>query len=130
MTVKVLVSDKNRRLNFPAVSISSKQRKLTLNQPAFSLLAKEYRVESQYVQILFDDEDNAGIFFIKLCDETSLGCRKLDSPSTRTRTCSISNLIEVLNWSHAGTTRFEMTYDNQFEAGKVNTNKPLDFEER
>ena len=130
MTVKVLVSEKNQRLNYPAVSISSKQKKLTLNQPAFSLLVMEYGKDSQYVQILFDDEDNTGTFLIKLCDATSVGSRKLDVPSKGTRTCSISNLIEVLKWTTTETTRFEMTYDNQFKAGKVDTNKPLDFDER
>ena len=130
MTVKVLVSEKNHRLNYPAVSISKKQTKLTLNQPAFSLLNREYGEESQYVQILFDDEDNTGIFWIKLCDSTSRGCRKLDTPSKATRTCSISNLIQVLNWTNTNTTRFEMIWDDQIEAGKVDTNKPLNFEER
>lgn len=129
MTVKVLVGDKNQRLNYPAVSISSKQRRLTLNQPAFSLLIMEYGAESQYAQILIDDE-HSGIFWIKLCDGTSIGCKRLDSSSTSTRTCSISNLIEVLNWTTTETARFKMIWDDQIEAGKIDTNKPLNFEER
>lgn len=128
MTVKVLISDKNLRLNYPAVSISVKQKRLILNQPAFSLLVKEYGKESQYVQILCDAEDNSGIFWIKLCDGTSAGSRKLDSPSTSTRSCSVSNLIEVLNWTTTETTRFEMIWDKHLKAGKIETDKPLGFE--
>lgn len=130
MTVKVLVNEKNQRLSYPAISISKNQKKLTLNQPAFCLLMEEYGKDSQYAQILFDDEDNAGIFWIKLSDGTSIGSRKLDLPSKHTRTCSIGNLIEVLNWTNTNTTKFELIWDDQIDAGKVDTNKPLNFEER
>jgi hypothetical protein len=126
MAVKVLIiSDKNPRLNYPAVSISAKQKRLILNQPAVLRLIEEYGTESQYVQILCDAEDNSGIFWVKLCDATSVGSRKLDSPSKSVRTCSISNLIEVLNWTTTETTRFEMTWDKHLKAGKVETDKPL-----
>jgi hypothetical protein len=125
MTVKVLIGEKNPRLNYPAVSISAKQKRLILNQPAFLRLVEEYGAESQYVQILCDDEDNSGIFWVKLCDGTSAGSRKLDSPSKSTRTCNITNLIEVLNWNTTETTRFEMTWDKHLKAGKVETNKAL-----
>jgi hypothetical protein len=129
MTAKVLISDKNRRFSFPVVSISSKLRRLSLNQPAFSLLVKEYGSESAYIQILVDDtEENKGICWIKLCDGKSMGGRKLDASSKSTRTCNITTLIESLNWTKLETTRFEMLWDQELEAGKIDTKKPLGSE--
>jgi len=129
MTAKVLISEKNRRFNFPAVTMSAKLRRLSLNQPAFSLL-KEHGGESSYIQILLDDaEDNKGIFWIKLCDGISPGSRKLDASSKSTRTCNVTGLIESLNFSNPETTRFEMQLDRELKAGKIDTKKPLGLEE-
>ncbi len=129
MTAKVLISEKNQRFNFPVVTISLKLKRLSLNQPAFSLLVKEYGAESAYIQILVDDtEENKGICWIKLCDGKSPGSRKLDSSSKSTRTCNVTTLIESLNWTKLETTRFEMQWDQELEAGKIDTKKPLGSE--
>lgn len=129
MSAKVLISTKNQRFNFPAVTINAKLNRLTLNQPAFLLLVKEYGAESQYAQILLDDaEENTGIFWIKLCDGKSPGSRKLDASSRSTRTCNITGLIESLNWSNTETTRFEMEWDQELKAGRIDTNRPLGSE--
>jgi hypothetical protein len=129
MAVKVLISTKNQRLNFPAVTVNVKLRRLSLNQSATSLLIREYGGESSYAQILLDDaEENKGLCWIKLCDGKSPGSRKLDSSSKSTRTCNITGLIESLNLSNTETTRFEMQLDKQLKAGKIDTNKPLDHE--
>jgi hypothetical protein len=128
MTVKVLINEKNQRLNHPAVTINPKLRRLMLNQQAFSLLLKDHGTESQYVQILYDYADPKGIFWIKMCNPELPGSRKLDTTSKSTRTCNISSLLQVLNLNSTETTRFEMTYDKQLKAGKVNTGKPLGLE--
>ena len=130
MTAKVLISEKNRRFNFPVATISSKLRRLSLNQPAFSLLVKENGAESAYIQILVDDtEENKGICWIKLCDGKSPGSRKIDKSSKSTMTCNITTLIESLDWTKLETSRFEMQWDQELEAGKINTRKPLGSEE-
>jgi hypothetical protein len=129
MSAKVLISTKNQRFNFPAVTINAKLNRLTLNQSAFLLLVKEYGAESQYAQILLDDaEENKGLFWIKFCDGKSPGSLKLDASSRSTRTCNISSLIESLNLSNAGTTRFEMERDQELKAGRIDTNRPLGSE--
>lgn len=125
MAVKILINEKNQRLNHPAVTINPKLRRLTLNQQAFSMLVKENGTESHYAQILYDDTQAEVIFWIKLCDAKSLGGRKLDSCSKSTRTCNIASLMQVLNWTTTETARFEMTYDKQLKAGKVDPRKPL-----
>lgn len=126
MTVKILINEKNQRLNHPAVTINPNLRRLTINQQSFSLLLKEYGTESPYAQILWDDaEANKGIFWIRLCNAESPGSRKLDVSSKTTRTCSISSLLQVLNLNSTETTRFEMTYDKQLKALKVDTGNPL-----
>jgi hypothetical protein len=130
MAVKILINEKNQKLNYPAVTINSKLRRLTLNQPAFSLLVKEHGTESEYAQILWDDTEAQGIFWIVLCNPESPGSRKLDISSKTTRTCNITSLRPVLNWNTTETTRFEMTYDKQLKAGKINTGKPLGLEGR
>jgi hypothetical protein len=125
MTVKILVNE-NRRLNFPAASISTHLNRLTLNKEAFLCLVKEHGSESQYAEILLDDaEDKKGIFYIKFCDGTSAGSRKLDAPSKSSRTFNINNLIQALNLNFTTTTRFKMDYDKVLKAAKVNTNEPI-----
>lgn len=129
MSVKVLINTKNQRFNFPAVSVNVKLRRLSLNQSAFLFLVEQYESESQYAQILLDDsKENKGVFWVKLCDGKSPGSRKLDSSSKSTRTCNIRGLIESLNLSNTETSRFEMQWDQELEAGKINTQKPLGSE--
>ena len=125
MTVKVLVSEKHKRFNQPVVTLSPKLQRLTLNRAAFSMLVKEYAGESQYAQILWDDEDNSGIFWIVLCEATAPGCRKLDVSSRSTRTCCITTLIESLGYTSSDTSHYHLTWDKQIKGGKVNTNEPL-----
>ena len=125
MTVKVLVSEKHQRFNQPVATINSKLQRLTLNRAAFSMLVKEHGGESQYVQILWDDEDTSGIFWIVLCEATAPGCRKLDVSSRSTRTCGITTLIQSLGWTSTDTSHFNLTWDKQIKGGKVNTNEPL-----
>jgi hypothetical protein len=125
MTVTILANE-NRRLNYPAVSISTSLSRLTLNKEAFLLLKKEHGSESDYAEILLDDaEDKKGIFYIKLCDGTSAGSRKLDAPSKSSRTFNINNLIQALNLNFTTTTRFKIEYDKSLKAAKVNTNEPI-----
>ncbi len=127
MTVKILINE-NRRLNYPAVSISTTLSRLTLNKEAFLLLVKEHGSESQYAEILLDDVENKGIFYIKLCDGTSAGSRKLDAPSKSSRTFNINNLIQALNLNFTTTTRFKMDYDKVLKTAKVNTTEPISTE--
>jgi hypothetical protein len=124
MTVKILINE-NRRLNYPAVSISTTLSRLTLNKEAFLLLVKEHGSESQYAEILLDDVENKGIFYIKLCDGTAAGSRKLDAPSKSSRTFNINNLIQALNLNFTTTTRFKIEYDKSLKAAKINTNQPI-----
>ncbi len=127
MTVKILINE-NRRLNYPAVSISTTLSRLTLNKEAFLLLVKEHGSESQYAEILLDDVENKGIFYIKLCDGTSAGSRKLDAPSKSSRNFNINNLIQALNLNFTTTTRFKMDYDKVLKTAKVNTTEPISTE--
>jgi len=129
MAVKVLISKKNQRFNFPVATVNVQLRRLSLNQAAFLLLVKEYGSESSYIQILLDDSDeNKGLCWIKLCDGKSPGSRKLDASSRSTRTCNITGLIESLKLSNDGTTRFEMEWDRELMAGKVDANRPIGSE--
>jgi hypothetical protein len=126
MSLKVLFSEKHQRFSHPVVTISPKLERLTLNRAAFSMLVEEFGKPSEYCQILWDEDNDSTIFWITLCDITSLGSRRLDVSSKSTRTCSISILIDSLGWDPStDTSRYNMTYDKKLKAGMVDTKNPL-----
>lgn len=125
MAIRVLMSEKTARRNIPSVSISSKLRRLSLNKESFLLLTSKYGSEFEYFQILVDDEEK-GIFWLKPCEKESPGSKKLDSPSPGTRTCHVSMLLREFNWSIKDTARFEVEWDDQVEAGKIDTRQNLE----
>ena len=86
MTIQILISEKNR-LNRAAISINTKFKRLTINQPAFFQLIRKHGTASEYVQILLDvAHENKGIFWIRFCDGDATGSFKLESDSKGTRT--------------------------------------------
>lgn len=124
MAIRILMSETTERRNIPSVAISSKLRRLTLNKEAFLLLSSKYGSKFEYFQILVDD-DEKGIFWIKPCEKESPGSKKLDSPSTGTRTCHVSMLLKEFNWSRKDTARFQIEWDEQLQAGKIDTRQEV-----
>lgn len=125
MAIRVLFSEKSQRRNIPTAAISSKLKRLTLNRDAYALLTEKFGVEPEHLQILVDD-DFKGIFWIKPCEKEVQGSKKLDSPSPGTRSLHISLLLNEFNWSIKDTSRFEVIWDTNLEAGRIDTTQRLD----
>ena len=125
MAVRVLMTDRSQRRNIPTAAISSKLKRLTMNKDAYALLSEKYGSEPEYLQILVDD-DQKGIFWVKPCEKTDAGGKKLDSPSPGTRSVHISVLLKEFEWSIKDTSRFEVIWDANLQAGRIDTNQRLD----
>ena len=125
MGIRVLMSDRSQRRNVPTAAISSKLKRLTLNKDSYALLTTHYGSEPEYLQILVDD-DEKGIFWIKPVEKEVPGAKKLDSPSPGTRSLHISVLLTEFNWLLKDTARFEVVWDENVQAGRIDTNKRID----
>lgn len=124
MAIKTLIC--GNKINQPAVSIQMKKKRLMINKMAWALLVKQNGSESDYIEILVDDsEGKNNAFWVRLCDQESLGSRKLDKSSPSTRTCNISDLISALDLDISTTTRYGMEVDKTQKAAKVDVAKPL-----
>ena len=127
MAVRVLSSEKSHRRNVPSVAISPKLKRLTLNKLAYDLLSRKYGKKVEYAQILVDDEQK-GIFWVKPAEKDAYDCKSLDSPSPNTRSLSISVLLTEFNWALKETSRYKIEWDDEIEAGKIDTSQRLDPE--
>lgn len=125
MAIRVLMSDKSQRRHIPTAAISSKLKRLTLNTDAYGLLAIQFGSEPEYLQVLVDD-DVKGVFWLKPCEKEVPGSKKLDSPSPGTRSLHISVLLTEFNWLLKDTARFEVVWDENVQAGRIDTNKRID----
>jgi hypothetical protein len=94
-----------------------------MNKHAFKMISKKFGSEVQYMQILLDD-DSPGVFYLKPCLESDDSAKKLDKPSPGTRSLQISLLLKELGWTKEETTRYEILWDSDVQAGKVDTTKP------
>ena len=91
-------------------------------------MTSEYGSIPDFAQILIDDEQE-GIFWIRPAKGDQEGSNKFDKPSPKTRSIHIGNLFREFEWtSLKETARFEMTWDKNAGAGRVDTSRRLDQE--
>ena len=118
MAVRILINEKSPRGRAPGVTINQKLRRLTFNKAGLSLLREHYKKETDYLQILLDD-DNPNVFWLRLSEAESTGAKKMDRPSASTRSVNISLLLTELKLNLEKTMRFNLVWDKEVGAGKV-----------
>ena len=118
MAIRVLQNEDRPRKNFPSVAINSKLKRLTLNKIGFNFLYLKHGKESEFIQILLDD-DRPKVFWIRLCIPEAVGAKKMDRPSPGTRSCNIAVLLNELHLKFEKTARFNLTWDEEVKAGKI-----------
>ena len=125
MTIRVLTNKRVQRRNLPVVTISCKLKRLTLNQYAVELMSNEFGKLPEYGQILIDDEQE-GVFWVRAAEGDQEGSNRFDSPSQRTRSLHIGNLLRAFQWKLTETARFRATWDEQVRGVRVDTSERLD----
>jgi hypothetical protein len=128
MTIRILQNEDRPRKNFPSVALNSKLKRLTLNKIGFNLLSSKHGTESEFVQILVDDE-RPKVFWIRLCGPEENGAKKLDKPSPGTRSTNIAVLLAELNLKFEKTERVGLTWDEEIKAGRVDLEQPAKGEQ-
>jgi hypothetical protein len=98
---------------------------MTLNQHAYALLTGKLGKQPEYAQILVDD-DQLGVFWIKPSEKEVEGTKKFHAASENTRSLHIGILLQEFEWKLKETSRFELTWDDEVGAAKVDTSKRLD----
>jgi hypothetical protein len=118
MAIRILVNDKSPRGRAAGVTINKKLKRLSFNQAGMEMLKEHYKGEASHAQVLIDDDDH-GVFYLRLCDPDAVGSKKLDRPSASTRTLNISLLITELGLNLKETTRFPLTWNDKIGAAQV-----------
>ena len=118
MTIRVLQNEDRPRKNFPSVAINPKLKRLTLNKIGFNLLCSKHSKESEFLQILVDDEKSK-VFWIRLCNPEEVGAKKMDRPSPGTRSVNVSVLLSELHIKFEKTERFDLMWDEEVKAGRI-----------
>ena len=90
-----------------------------VNQAGFELLQKHYEGETNFLQVLLDDDD-PNMFWLRLCDPEAPGSKKMDRPSASTRSVNIALLISEMGLNLDGTKRFPIIFDDEVQATRVN----------
>jgi hypothetical protein len=125
MAVRILVGKESLRGKGPGVTVNQKLKRLTFNKSGFELLKEHYKGETDYIQILLDD-DKPGVFWLKLVDPQSTGAKRMDKSSSSTRSFNISLLIREMNLKLENTKRCDLTWDDK--VGAVRADLELDKE--
>jgi hypothetical protein len=125
MTIRILTNKKTQRRNLPVVTISYKLKRLTLNQYAVELMINKFGKPLEYGQILIDDEKE-GIFWLRAAEGDQEGVNRFDTPSQRTRSLHIGNLLREFQWKLTETVRFRATWDDEVRGLRVDTSERLD----
>lgn len=118
MTIRILVNELSPRGKAPSVTINTKLRRLTFNKSGLELLREHFVAETEYLQILLDDE-NPDLCWLRLCESDAAGARKMDRPSASTRSVNISLLMREINLNLEKTRRFPIFWDSEVDAAKV-----------
>ncbi len=125
MAIRFLISERTEHRNIPSVAISAQLKRLVLNSECRALLGGKTDSEPEYATILVDD-DLKGIFWVKPCLKDEPGSKKLDSPSTGTRSLHVGILLKEFNWPLNETARFAASWDDEIKALRVDTNMRID----
>lgn len=118
MAIRIMMAKDSLRGKGPGVTINQKLKRCTFNRAGFELLKERYKGDSEYIQILLDD-DLPGVFWVKLVEENTPGAKKLDKSSSTTRTFNISLLIKELDLKLKDTKRCNLIWDDEIDAAKV-----------
>jgi len=118
MAIRILINENSSRGRNAGVTINKKLRRLSFHKAGLEMLKEHYLGEPNFAQVLIDDEDH-GVFYLRLCDPDAVGSKKLDRPSASTRTLNISLLITELGLNLKETTRFPLTWNDKIGAAQV-----------
>jgi hypothetical protein len=118
MAIRILVNDKSSRGRNAGVTINKKLKRLSFHKAGLEILKEHYEGEASYAQVLIDDDDH-GVFYLRLCDPDAVGSKKLDKPSASNRTLNISSLITEIGLNLEETTRFPLMWIDGIGAAQV-----------
>ncbi len=125
MVFKLVRDDKHKDRGSQIVSLDPRRSRLGLYKETMELMTKHHGGPFEHVQI-FVDTDAPNKFWLKPCESSADGARKLFHSSRSTRGLSISLLLQELNPTPKTTLRLPLVWDNEHGAGRVDlgsTNK-------
>jgi hypothetical protein len=125
MGLKLVMDYKHKDRGGQLVALDPKRKRLGLYKEAMELMIRSYGGAFEHVQI-FVDPEAPNKFWLKPCESSADGARRLSHASPSTRGLSISLLLQELNPTPETTLRLPLVWDDEHGAGRVDlgaTNK-------
>jgi hypothetical protein len=125
MALKLVIDYKHKDRGGQLVALDPRRKRLGLYKEAMELMIKHYGRHFEQVQI-FVDPEAPNKFWLKPCESSAEGARKLGQSSVSTRGLSISLLLQELDPKPETTLRLPLVWDEEHAAGRVDletTNK-------
>jgi hypothetical protein len=118
MALKLVMDYKHKDRGSQLVALDPRRKRLGIYKEAMGEMIKHYGGPFEHVQIYIDPE-SPGKFWLKPCESSAEGARKLGQASLSTRGLSISLLLEELHPKPEITVRLPLTWDAEHGAGRV-----------
>ncbi|MGC8605631.1 MAG: hypothetical protein ACP5VS_18355 [Desulfomonilaceae bacterium] len=118
MALKLITDYKHKDRGNQIVALDPKRKRLGIYKQTMVEMIKHYGGPFEYVQIYIDPE-SPNKFWLKPCQSSAEGARKLGQTSLSTRGLSISLLLEELHPKPTTTVRLPLTWDEEHAAGRV-----------
>ncbi len=118
MALKLIMDDKHKDRGSQLVALDPRRKRLGIYKKTMEEMIKHYGGPFEHVQIYVDPE-SPDKFWLKPCQSSAEGARKLGQASLSTRGLSISLLLEELHPKPAATVRLALTWDAEHDAGRV-----------
>ncbi len=118
MVFKLVRDDKHKDRGGQLVALDPRRRRLGLYKEAMELMIKHHGGPFEHVQI-FVETDAPHKFWLKPCESSADGARKLFHSSPSTRGLSISLLLQELKPRPETTLRLLLEWDDEHGAGCV-----------
>lgn len=118
MVLKLVRDDKHKDRGGQLVALDPRRRRLGLYKEAMELMRKHHGGPFEHVQI-FVETEAPNKFWLKPCESSADGARKLFHSSPSTRGLSISLLLQELNPTPETTLRLPLVWDEEHSAGRV-----------
>ena len=113
--LKLIASLKHRGRGGQLVSIDPRRNKLSLYKQTVELMTREHGSSFDYVQIFVDPEVPSR-FWLKPCESSDDGARKLNQSSPSNRSLTISLLLQELDPRPETTVRVKVEWDTENSA--------------
>jgi hypothetical protein len=118
MALKLVIDDKHKDRGGQLVALDPRHRRLGLYKGALELMIRYNGGPFEHVQI-FVDPEAPNKFWLKPCEGSADGARKLYHSSRSTRGLSVSRLLQELDAKLETTLRFPLVWDEEHSAGRV-----------